>query len=432
VNFGLTVKKVERLKEKGRHADGGGLYLQVNGSGSKSWVFKYERTVRDAAGQPKRKEHMLGLGGLDTFSLAEARERARALRQKLKDGVDPLAAKRTAKAERELAAAKALTFAQAAQAFFEQHESGWRNAKHRAQFISTLKQYAYPVIGNLPVAAIDTGLVLKVLEQRVDTERGYPAGPFWRARPETASRVRGRIEAVLAWATVRGYRTGDNPARWRGHLSEALPARNGSKTVEHHAALPYAELPAFMADLRIREGVAAQALEFTILTAARTGEVIGARWDEIGLEAGVWMVPAGRMKARKEHRIPLSSRAVELLRDLYREDGNDFVFIGSQAGRGLSNMAMTTVLRRMGRGDITVHGFRSVFRDWAAERTNFPNHVVEAALAHTISDKVEAAYRRGDLFAKRAQLMSAWAKYCEAPAPASAATVLPMKRGRAS
>ena len=427
MQFGLTVKRVERLKQKGRYSDGGGLYLQVNESGSKSWVFKYERTLRDGNGQPKRKEHMMGLGGLATFGLAEARERARLLRQQIKDGIDPLAAKRTAKAERELAAAKALTFAQATQAFYAQHEGQWRNRKHAAQFLSTLSTFAFPVIGNLSVAAIDTGLVLKVLEQKVDAERGYPAGPFWQARPETASRLRGRIESVLGWATVRGYRQGDNPARWRGHLSEALPARSANGKVEHYAALPYAELPAFMADLRKREGVAAQALEFTVLTAARTGEVIGgARWDEIDLKAGVWTVPAGRMKAGKEHRIPLSSRAVELLKDLYREDGNDFVFIGSQAGSGLSNMAMTTVLRRMGRGGITVHGFRSTFRDWAAERTNFPNHVVEQALAHTISDKVEAAYRRGDLFAKRKALMEAWARYCEAPVSGG---VVPM-RGR--
>jgi integrase len=430
VHFGLTVKRVERLRQKGRYADGGGLYLQVNESGSRSWIFKYERILRDGNGQPKRKEFMLGLGSYRTFNLAEARERARALRQKLKDGIDPLAAKRAEKAERELAAAKTLTFAQAAEAFFEQHESGWRNAKHRAQFISTLKQYAFPIIGNLPVAAIDTGLVLKVLEQRVPAARGYSAGSLWATRTETASRLRGRLEMVLAWATVRGYRIGDNPARWRGHLNEALPARNSSKTVEHHAALPYAELPAFMAELRQREGVAAQALEFTILTAARTGEVIGARWDEIDLKAGVWTVPAGRMKAGKEHRIPLSSRAVELLEDLYREDGNEFVFIGSRSGAGLSNVAVATALRRMGRGNITVHGFRSSFRDWAAERTNFPNHVVEMALAHVVGDKVEAAYRRGDLFAKRAQLMSAWAKYCDAPAPAGA-KVVPM-HGRVS
>jgi integrase len=431
VQFGLTVKRIARLKQKGRYSDGGGLYLQINESGSKSWVFKFERTVRDGNGQPKRKETMMGLGGLATFGLAEARERARLLRQQVKDGIDPLAAKRTAKAERELAAAKTLTFSEAAQQYFDQHESKWRNAKHRAQFIATLRDYAFPVIGNLPVAAVDTGLVLKVLEQKVAAERGYPAGPLWQARPETASRLRGRIESVLGWATVRGYRQGDNPARWRGHLSEALPARSANGKVEHHAALPYAELPAFMADLRKREGVAAQALEFTVLTAARTGEVIGARWDwdEIDLKAGVWVVPAGRMKAGKEHRIPLSPRAVELLKDLYREDDNDFVFIGPRAGSGLSNMAMTTVLRRMGRSDITVHGFRSAFRDWAAERTNFPREVAEMALAHTIGDKVEAAYRRGDLFAKRKALMEAWAKYCEAPAPAGD-KVVPMKRAR--
>jgi integrase len=431
VHFRLTVKKIERLRGKGRYSDGGGLYLQINESGSKSWVFKFERTVRVGNGQPKRKETMMGLGGLATFGLADARERARLLRQQIKDGIDPLAAKRTAKAERELAAAKTLTFSEAAQQHFDQHESKWRNAKHRAQFIATLRDYAFPVIGNLPVAGVDTGLVLKVLEQKVAAERGYPAGPLWQARPETASRLRGRIESVLGWATVRGYRQGDNPARWRGHLSEALPARSANGKVEHHAALPYAELPAFITDLRKREGVAAQALELTILTAARTGEVIGARRDEIDLKAGVWTVPAGRMKAGKEHRIPLSSRAVELLKDLYREEGNDFVFIGSQVGSGLSSMAMTTVLRRMGRGDFTVHGFRSSFRDWAAERTNFPNHVVEMALAHAIGDKVEASYRRGDLFAKRAQLMTAWAKYCESPAPASA-RVVPMRRGPVS
>jgi integrase len=425
VNFGLTVKRVERLKEKGRYSDGGGLYLQITESGSKSWIFKYEVTLRDGNGQRRRKESMVGLGGVDTFNLAEARERARALRQQIKDGINPLTAKRAAKAERELAAAKAMTFSEAAQQYFDQHEGGWRNAKHRAQFIATLKQYAFPIIGNLSVAAIDTGLVLKVLEQRVPAARGYPAGPLWKTRSETASRLRGRIEAVLAWATVRGYRTGDNPARWKNHLSQALPARDDSKAVEHHAALPYLNIPAFITELRQREGVAAQALEFTILTVARTGETIGAQWPEFDLKAGVWVVPRDRMKAGKEHRIPLSPRAVELLKDLYREDGNDFVFIGPRAGSGLSNMAMTTVLRRMGRSDITVHGFRSSFRDWAAERTNFPNHVVEMALAHVVGDKVEAAYRRGDLFAKRKALMEAWAKYCQTPAP-TGAKVVPM------
>jgi integrase len=429
VHFRLTVKRVERLQQKGRYADGGGLYLQVNERGAKSWIFKFERSVRDADGQPKRKEHMLGLGGLNTFSLPEARERARTLRQRLKDGIDPIAAERAEKAERELAAAKTLTFAQAAQSYFDQHEGQWRNAKHRAQFISTIQTFANPIIGNLPVAAIDTGLVLKVLEQKVDAERGYPAGTLWQARPETASRLRGRIEAVLAWATVRGYRSGDNPAHWRGHLSEALPARSANGKVEHHAALPFSELPAFMVDVRQREGVAAQALQFVILTAARTGEVIGARWDEIDLATATWTVPAERMKTGVAHKVPLTPRAIELLNGLYREDGNPHLFIGSQAGCGLSNMAMTTVLRRMRRGDITVHGFRSTFRDWAAERTNFPNHIVEMALAHTIGDKVEAAYRRGDLFAKRKALMAAWVNYCETPAPIGD-KVVPMRRGR--
>ena len=355
---------------------------------------------------------MLGLGGLDTFGLAEARERARRCASRSRTAsirLRPSARQRPSASWRR----EGVDLRRSRPAFSISMKANGAIASIGPVSVDAV-DFAFPVIGNLSVAAIDTGLVLKVLEQKVDAERGYPAGPLWQARPETASRLRGRIESVLGWATVRGYRQGDNPARWRGHLSEALPARNANGKVEHHAALPYAELPAFMADLRKREGVAAQALEFTILTAASTGEVIGARWDEIDLEAGVWTVPAGRMKAGKEHRIPLSSRAVELLKDLYREDGNDFVFIGSQAGSGLSNMAMTTVLRRMGRGDITVHGFRSAFRDWAAERTDFPNHVVEQALAHTIGDKVEAAYRRGDLFAKRAQLMAAWAKYCEA------------------
>jgi integrase len=426
VHFGLTVKRVERLKEKGRYADGGGLYLQVSESGAKSWVFKFERTVRDGNGQPKRKETMMGLGGLATFGLAEARERARLLRQQIKDGIDPLAAKRTSKAERELAAAKALTFAQAAQAFYAQHEGKWRNRKHAAQFLSTLSTFAFPVIGNLSVAAIDTGLVLKVLEQKVDAERGYPAGPLWQARPETASRLRGRIEAVLGWATVRGYRTGDNPARWRGHLSEALPARGDIAKPEHHAALPYRDIPAFMGELRAREGVAARALEFCVLTAARTGEVIGARWNEINDE--VWVVPSGRMKGGREHRVALSMRAQELLSQLYREDRNDHLFIGPQKGSGLSNMAMTSVLRRMGRGEVTVHGFRSSFRDWCAECTNFPGEMAEMALAHKVSDKTEAAYRRGDLLKKRYGLAEAWAKYCEASASADAA-VVPMRRG---
>jgi integrase len=252
----------------------------------------------------------------------------------------------------------------------------------------------------LSVSAIDTGLVLKALE------------PIWLTKTETASRVRNRIEAVLDWATVRGYRAGDNPARWKGHLAEVLPARNAVTKVAHHAAMPIDELPAFMVELREVNGVAARALEFCILTAARTGEVIGARWEEIDLAAATWTVSAGRMKGGREHRSPLSSRAVELLRSLPREDGNPFVFIGRRAGAGFSDLALANVLKRMERADITVHGFRSTFRDWAAERTNFQNHIIEMALAHRISSQVEAAYRRGDLLAKRKQLMEAWTGFC--------------------
>ncbi len=398
--MGLTVKRIEKLKEPGRYGDGHGLYLQVMSATNRSWLLRFERGGR---------ERWLGLGPLHTINLDEARERARKARQQLLDGVDPIEHRKAARATQALAEAKAVTFKEAARQYFDAHERKWKNAKHRAQFLSTLEAYAYPIIGRLPVAAIDTGLVLKVIE------------PIWNEKTETASRVRGRIESVLDWATVRGYRTGDNPARWKGHLGEVLPARGQIQKTNHHAALPYTEIGGFVAALRQREGVAARALEFTILTAARTNEVIGALWDEIDFAAKVWTVPAGRMKASKEHRVPLSDRALEILRDLPRETGNAFVFIGPRKGGGLSNMAMAAVLGRMDCTDITVHGFRSTFRDWAAERTNYPNHVVEMALAHTVGDKVEAAYRRGDLFDKRRRLMAEWAKYCGTK-PAHAAT----------
>lgn len=260
--------------------------------------------------------------------------------------------------------------------------------------------YAYPALGKLPVAAIDKALVLKAIE------------PIWYTKTETASRVRGRIEAVLDFAKTRGYRTGENPAAWDGNLVHALPARGTIAKVEHHAALPYPELPAFMAQLATREGIAARALEFAIAAATRTGEVIGARWPEINLDAKLWTIPAERMKARKEHRVPLSNRALQILKSLPREA--DFIFPGGRKGVPISNMAMAQLLKRMARVDITVHGFRSTFRDWAAERTNYPNHVVEMALGHVIGDKVEAAYRRGDLFDKRRKLAEAWAMYCSA------------------
>lgn len=386
----LTTLRVARLTAAGRYADGQGLYLQITSSAVKSWILRYERAGR---------ERWMGLGPLHTVSLKEARERARKARLQLLDGIDPIDAQRARRATAALEAAKAITFEEAATQYFDAHERQWRNGKHRAQFVSTLRTYAHPKIGKLPVADIDLGLVLKVIE------------PIWEAKTETASRVRGRIEAVLDWATVRGYRKGENPARWKGHLEHVLPARDRIAKQNHHAALPYADLPAFMTELRQREGVAAKALEFTILTAARTGETIGATWDEINFSDKTWTVPAGRIKGGREHRVPLSDWALKLLKSLPTEAGNKFVFIGPRSG-GLSNVAMAAVLSRMERTDITVHGFRSTFRDWAAERTNYPNHVVEMALAHVIGNKVEAAYRRDDLFTKRQQLMAEWAKYC--------------------
>lgn len=404
--MGLTVKQVAKLTEPGRYFDGNGLVLQIVSETNRSWLFRYQRNG---------KERWLGLGPLHTIDLVEARERARKARQQLLDGVDPIDARKAEKSERELAAAKALSFEAAANAYHRQHEKKWKNQKHRAQFLSSLKEYAFPVIGKLSVAAIDTGLVLKCIE------------PIWQQKTETANRVRGRIEAVLGWAKVRGYRSGDNPAQWKGHLAEVLPARSSIAKVEHHPALPYGQLPEFMTALALREGIAARALEFTVLTAARTGETIGARWNEINLTDRIWTVPANRIKGGKEHRVPLSAIAMGILEALPIERGNQYVFIGPNKGSGLSNMAMASVLKRMEREDITVHGFRSSFRDFAAERTNFENHVVEMALAHVIGSKVEAAYRRGDLFDKRVKLMDQWARYCTSPPVGSSDNVTPLR-----
>ncbi len=356
----------------------------------------------------------MGLGSQRIFSLKEARERARKARQLLADGTDPLNARAEERALRALESARKISFAMAADAYFKAHAPSWKNAKHAAQFMSTLNTYVFPHIGNLSVADINTGLVLKCLE------------PIWADKTETAGRVRGRIESVLDWATVRGYRKGDNPARWKGHLSEVLPSRAKLQKKKHHAALPFVELPQFMTALMRREGVAARALEFTILTAARTGETIGALWEEIDLNERTWTILPERMKAGKQHRVPLCSRAIEILNELPRETDNPFVFIGSRRN-GLSNMAMTATLQRMQCEDITVHGFRSSFRDWAAERTNFANHIVEMALAHTVSDKVEAAYRRGDLFAKRARLMTEWARFTASVGQEPRATVVALR-----
>ena len=387
----LTALQVSRATKRGLLGDGGGLYLQITAAGSKSWLFRYRVNG-------KLRHH--GLGPANTVSLAEARDKALACRKLRLDGIDPIEAKQQQRAAAQLSAAKALTFAECATAYIEAHRSGWRNPKHAGQWSATLATCAYPAFGDLPVAAIDIALVMKAID------------PIWRTKSETAKRVRGRIETVLDWAKVRGCRTGENPARWRGNLEHLLPAPSKVANVVHHAALPYAELPAFWTRLAEQAGTGAQALRLAILTAARTGEIIGATWDEIDLDQAVWTIPADRMKAGNEHRVPLSPPAVAILLDMRTLRAGDFVFPGAKAGKPLSNMALLMALRRMGRGDLTAHGFRSTFRDWAAECTDAPREVAEAALAHTLADKVEAAYRRSDLFEKRRGLMEAWAGYC--------------------
>jgi len=387
----LTALYVSRLKKRGLYGDGGSLYLQISAAGSRSWVFRYR-----IAG--KLRYH--GLGSLDTLSLNEAREKAQACRKMRLDGLDPIEEKKRRRTASALEAARALGFEDCAEQYIAAHRSGWKNVKHAEQWSRTLEMFVYPVFGDLPIADIDVTLILKAIE------------PIWTKKPETASRVRGRIEAVLDWAKVRGYRTGENPARWRGNLSHLLPAKTRVRKAVHHAALPHAELPTFWYELTKQFGTAAQALRLTILTATRTSEVLKATWDEVDLDNAIWTIPAERMKAGSEHRIPLAPAAVIILAKLHKMRRGDFVFPGAKHGRPLSNMAMKMVLRRMGRNDITVHGFRSTFRDWAAEATDAPREVAEAALAHTLTNKVEAAYRRSDLFEKRRELMENWAGWC--------------------
>jgi integrase len=399
----LTALKVQKAKEPGMYADGGGLYLRVTPEGARNWVLRY---------MLDRRPRWMGLGPLALYGLQEARTKALAARRQRHEGIDPIEARRAERARQRLDAAKAVTFKQCAEAYVAAHRAGWRNGKHAGQWGATLATYVYPIIGELPVQAVDTGLVLKVIE------------PIWTTKPETASRVRGRLESILDFAKVRGYRDGENPARWRGHLDKLLPAHSKLRDVEHHAALPYAELPAFLATLRQQDGVAARALEFAILTAARTGEAIGARWSEIDLLDKTWTVPLGRMKGRREHRVPLSPRALAIVAGMQSarasDAGDGFVFPGGKAGKPLSNMAFLMLLRRMGRGDLTAHGFRATFKTWASECSSFQNEIVEASLAHVIGGKVEQAYRRGDLFEKRRRLMQQWAAFATT-APASQA-----------
>jgi integrase len=399
----LSVKKIERIeraKRHGRYHDSDGLYLRVQRGGAMSWLYRY---------MLRGHERFMGLGRYPTFKLDEARERARLAKQKVADGIDPIEARREERAAKVAAdpatdAAKAMTFKKAASEYFKLNETRWKNAKSRAQFLSSLEAYAFGAIGHISVAAIDTPLVLKCIQ------------PHWLTKTETMSRVRSRIETVIGWAIASGHRPpGDNPARWSKHLASVLPARSRVAKVQHFPALAYRELPTFWTALSERTGPAAHALAFTILCAARTNETINARWSEIDLERKTWTIPAGKMKAEKEHRVPLSPAAIKILESVQRERDNPFVFCGTRIGEGLSGMAMATVLRRMGRDDITVHGMRSTFRDWAGESTAFPSDVIEMALAHAVGGAVQKAYQRGDLFDKRRKLMDAWGKYCTTP-----------------
>ena len=378
----LSQKRVERLSDPGRYPDGSNLYLQIKPSGAKSWIFRWRRD---------RHEHLMGLGPAHAFSLDEAREMARDARKLLAVGKDPLQEKRRQREQDRTEAAARQTFRQLAEDFLAVHLATFKNAKHRAQWQSTLAAYAYPKLGNRDIASITDAVI------------GETLAPIWTKIPETAGRVKQRIERILQWEK------GGRP----------LPTR-GIKNVKHHAAMPFNQVPEFMAALAQRQGIAARALEVTILTASRTSEITGARWDEIDLESKVWTVPASRMKAGREHRVPLAGPVLTILQELPREA--EYVFPGSKAKQPLSNMSLLAVLKRMNLGSFTVHGFRSSFRDWTAERTSYANIIGEAALAHTVKDKTEEAYRRGDLLDKRRPMMTAWARFCTSPRPASTVT----------
>lgn len=402
----LTALGIKRLTKPGLYGDGGGLTLQITKSGSKSWLLRYM-----IDGKP----YGMGLGPLHTVSLAQARQKALVARQQLLDGINPLEAKKHRKVANALAKAKLMTFDQCAIAYIEAHRASWKSAKHADQWGNTIATYVSPLVGSLPVSEIDTALVVKVLTQ------GVPGGQFWEQKTETASRVRGRIESILGWATTSGYRQGDNPARWRGHLENLLANISKTARTRNHPSLPWQRMGEFMKALQKRDGMAARALEFGILAAARSGEVRGARWSEIDLDSKVWTIPSERMKAKREHEVPLTSAMLAMLENLPRFEGSDLLFPGTK-GQQLSDMTLTALIRRMQDDGaqwidkegktITAHGFRSSFRMWAAESTNYAREVAEHALAHQLPDAVERAYQRGTQFTKRARLMEEWAQFC--------------------
>ena len=387
----LTVLKVGSLKEAGYFADGQNLYLQVALGGAKSWIFKYRYA---------NKRHEMGLGSALTISLKGARKMAAQHRETLAKGENPLVIKRQKQSALRLSMATQITFDQAVDAYIKSRESDWKNAKHKSQWQNTLKQYASPIMGSLDIKSVDLSLILKLLE------------PIWQTKNETASRIRGRLEKVLDWATVRGYRSGLNPARWKGHLDVVLPAPSKIQVTSHLRSLPYSEVASFMSSLKKQSGFGALALEMVVLTAARSGEVRGATWDEIDLKNRIWIVPAHRMKTGKEHRVPLSEQAIELLKRLPRFEGENLLFPSRKRNTPLSDMVMTATIRRMGfASQTTTHGFRSCFRVWAAEQTDFPREICEQALAHNTAGEVEQAYQRSDHLEKRRSLMQQWANF---------------------
>lgn len=409
----LSAMRVAKISAPGRYGDGGGLYLRVAEyptkeglARSKNWLFRFERAGR---------ERLMGLGSLDTLTLAEARERARECRRSLLDGVDPIDARQKRKADARAASARMLTFKACAESYIDEHRKTWKNPIHANQWPTTLQTYVYPLIGPLPVASIDTAMVLKCLR------------PIWEKIPDSARRIRGRVEKVLDWAKAQSYRDGENPARWKGHLDHLLAATSKAERVKHHAALPYADLPELMTVMRSRPEVSARALEFLILTSSRTNEVIGACWSEIDFLEKLWTVPKSRMKSGRPHIVPLSPRAIEILQAQGPAKPAALIFPGARVGKPLSNMAMLEWLRGM-RPGFTVHGFRSTFRDWAGDLTNYQNEVIEATLAHVIVDETEAAYRRSTAVEKRRRLMGDWAKFCARPL--SNSKVVPIGSGR--
>jgi integrase len=416
VRHRLTDRVIAARKTPGFLADGGNLYLDYKDPPSKNWVFRFGH---------QGNRHDMGLGPYPDVSLAAARELAEDARRKLRAKINPLAERQAARAAGRVASVKVVTFRECAQRYIAAHEAGWKNPKHAAQWPATLEAYAYPVFGDLPITAIDTGLVLKAIE------------PIWQIKTETASRLRGRIEVVISWATVRGYRpAGDNPARWKGHLDQLLPKKSKVASTRHHPALPYPELSDFMARLAQQDGLGALALQLVILTCLRTSEALGGRWAEIDLERKLWTIPAQRMKVKTrgdgspapDHRIPLSAPALAILGKLPRLEGSPFLFPAGRGRAPVSNMIMLQLLRRMGRADLTVHGFRSSFRDWAAETTNHPREAAELALAHSVGSEVEQSYRRGDMFQKRRVLMDDWARHCSTPRPTEGGMVVPLVR----